>query len=136
MKMILICCLRSQIPGRYGSQQTRPGRPRLHGQGLGHSDVDVPQVRRCWFELNSREPSVYLRFLPSLYAISISSISVLLTGVISLDLAWSSAVESQAFDRVHRLGQMREVFVHRLVIENTVEDRVLMMQERKVRCSL
>ncbi|KIK40408.1 hypothetical protein CY34DRAFT_807271 [Suillus luteus UH-Slu-Lm8-n1] len=51
--------------------------------------------------------------------------------VISLDLGWSEAIESQAFDRVHRLGQQKEVFVHRLVIANTVEDRVLALQERK-----
>ncbi|KLO17670.1 hypothetical protein SCHPADRAFT_900413 [Schizopora paradoxa] len=51
--------------------------------------------------------------------------------VISMDLGWSEAVESQAFDRVHRLGQERPVFVNRLVIQNTVEDRVLAMQERK-----
>ncbi|KAG1729528.1 SNF2 family N-terminal domain-containing protein [Suillus paluster] len=53
--------------------------------------------------------------------------------VISLDLGWSEAIESQAFDRVHRLGQQKEVFVQRLVIANTVEDRVLALQERKVR---
>ena len=52
-------------------------------------------------------------------------------GVISLDLGWSEAVESQAFDRVHRLGQLREVLVERLVIADTVEDRVLALQERK-----
>lgn len=52
-------------------------------------------------------------------------------GVISLDLGWSEAVEAQAFDRVHRLGQLREVVVERLVINNTVEDRVLALQERK-----
>ncbi|OSX63442.1 hypothetical protein POSPLADRAFT_1045766 [Postia placenta MAD-698-R-SB12] len=51
--------------------------------------------------------------------------------VISLDLGWSEAVESQAFDRVHRLGQTRPVYVHRLVIADTVEDRVLALQERK-----
>lgn len=49
-----------------------------------------------------------------------------------MDLGWSEAVESQAFDRVHRLGQERPVFVNRLVIQNTVEDRVLAMQEKKV----
>ncbi|KDQ22579.1 hypothetical protein PLEOSDRAFT_1109681 [Pleurotus ostreatus PC15] len=53
--------------------------------------------------------------------------------VISLDLGWSQAVESQAFDRCHRLGQMRTVNIQRLVIADTVEDRVLTMQERKVR---
>lgn len=40
-------------------------------------------------------------------------------------------MESQAFDRVHRLGQTRPVYVHRLVIADTVEDRVLALQERK-----
>ncbi|KAF9003231.1 SNF2 family N-terminal domain-containing protein [Cyathus striatus] len=51
--------------------------------------------------------------------------------VISLDLGWSQAVEAQAFDRVHRLGQQRAVNVKRLVISGTVEDRVLSLQERK-----
>lgn len=52
--------------------------------------------------------------------------------VISLDLGWSQAIEAQSFDRVHRLGQTRPVAVQRLVIADTVEDRVLTMQERKV----
>ncbi|KAF9465092.1 SNF2 family N-terminal domain-containing protein [Collybia nuda] len=51
--------------------------------------------------------------------------------VISLDLGWSQAIEAQSFDRVHRLGQTRPVVVQRLVIADTVEDRVLTMQERK-----
>lgn len=48
-----------------------------------------------------------------------------------MDLGWSEAIESQAFDRVHRLGQSRDVTVNRLVISETVEDRVLALQERK-----
>ncbi|KAF8804469.1 hypothetical protein BYT27DRAFT_7243611 [Phlegmacium glaucopus] len=51
--------------------------------------------------------------------------------VISLDLGWSQAIESQAFDRVHRLGQTRDVHVQRVVIADSVEDRILTMQERK-----
>ncbi|KAF8340920.1 SNF2 family N-terminal domain-containing protein [Amanita rubescens] len=51
--------------------------------------------------------------------------------VILLDLAWSQAIESQAFDRVHRLGQTRAVHVQKLVISNTVEDRILQLQLRK-----
>ncbi|KAF9527621.1 SNF2 family N-terminal domain-containing protein [Crepidotus variabilis] len=51
--------------------------------------------------------------------------------VISLDLGWSQAIESQAFDRVHRLGQKRDVLVQRVVIADTVEDRILALQERK-----
>ncbi|KJA26761.1 hypothetical protein HYPSUDRAFT_35906 [Hypholoma sublateritium FD-334 SS-4] len=51
--------------------------------------------------------------------------------VISLDLGWSQAVEAQAYDRVHRLGQTRKVTVQRIVIADTVEDRILALQERK-----
>ena len=39
--------------------------------------------------------------------------------------------EAQAFDRVHRLGQSKEVFVNRLVIENSVEDRLISLQATK-----
>ena len=42
------------------------------------------------------------------------------------------AVESQAFDRVHRVGQMRNVLVQSVVITDTVEDRILCMQEQKL----
>ncbi|KAJ7038866.1 SNF2 family N-terminal domain-containing protein [Mycena alexandri] len=51
--------------------------------------------------------------------------------LICLDLGWSPAVENQAFDRIHRLGQTRPVFIHRVVIADTVEDRILALQERK-----
>ncbi|KAF8156638.1 P-loop containing nucleoside triphosphate hydrolase protein [Crassisporium funariophilum] len=45
--------------------------------------------------------------------------------VISLDLGWSQAIESQAFDRVHRLDQTRKVHAQRVVIADTVEYRIL-----------
>ncbi|KAJ7735953.1 SNF2 family N-terminal domain-containing protein [Mycena metata] len=51
--------------------------------------------------------------------------------LICLDLGWSPAIENQAFDRIHRLGQTRPVFIHRVVIADTVEDRILALQERK-----
>nr|VWO96010.1 Alcohol dehydrogenase [Ganoderma boninense] len=52
--------------------------------------------------------------------------------VINLDLSWNYAAESQAYDRVHRLGQEKEVFVKRLVIRNTIEERMLALQETKL----
>ncbi|GAA5958411.1 hypothetical protein JCM3765_007868 [Sporobolomyces pararoseus] len=51
--------------------------------------------------------------------------------VISLDLAWSFAVESQAYDRTHRIGQLKPVFVKRLTIANTVEQRIFELQTKK-----
>jgi SNF2 family DNA or RNA helicase len=49
----------------------------------------------------------------------------------SMDLSWNFAAESQAYDRVHRLGQEKDVFVKRLVVENTIEERMLRLQEVK-----
>ncbi|KAK7218751.1 hypothetical protein V2G26_006754 [Clonostachys chloroleuca] len=51
--------------------------------------------------------------------------------VILCDSWWAPAVEDQAVDRVHRLGQTRETKVWRLVMEGTIEERVLDIQREK-----
>ena len=51
--------------------------------------------------------------------------------VIVYDPWWNPAVERQAMDRAHRIGQDKPVFVHRLVAENTVEAAIQRMQARK-----
>ncbi|KAI0270502.1 P-loop containing nucleoside triphosphate hydrolase protein [Gloeopeniophorella convolvens] len=51
--------------------------------------------------------------------------------VVNMDLSWNFAAESQAYDRVHRLGQEKDVFVKRLVVENTIEERMLRLQDVK-----
>jgi len=51
--------------------------------------------------------------------------------VFLLDPWWNPAVEDQAADRAHRIGQTRPVEVHRLVAADTVEERVLDLQQRK-----
>lgn len=51
--------------------------------------------------------------------------------VILFDPFWNPYVEEQAIDRAHRIGQTRDVFVHRLLIENTVEDRICELQDKK-----
>ena len=48
-----------------------------------------------------------------------------------LDPWWNPAVEDQAADRAHRIGQERPVFIHRLIAEDTVEDRILELHQRK-----
>ena len=44
---------------------------------------------------------------------------------------WNPAVEAQAADRTHRIGQTRPVFVYRLVAADTVEERILALQDSK-----
>ncbi|MBK8480642.1 MAG: DEAD/DEAH box helicase [Proteobacteria bacterium] len=51
--------------------------------------------------------------------------------VFLLDPWWNPAVEDQAADRAHRIGQTRPVLIHRLVTEDTVEERVLALQQQK-----
>ena len=48
-----------------------------------------------------------------------------------LDPWWNPAVEDQAADRAHRLGQTRPVLVYRIVTQDTVEERILALQEKK-----
>ncbi len=51
--------------------------------------------------------------------------------VFLLDPWWNPAVESQAIDRAHRIGQTRQVFAYRLIARETVEEKVLELQKTK-----
>ena len=51
--------------------------------------------------------------------------------VIHYDPWWNPAVENQATDRAHRIGQTETVFVYKLVAQGTIEERILALQERK-----
>lgn len=51
--------------------------------------------------------------------------------VFLVDPWWNPAVEAQAADRAHRIGQDKPVFVYRLVSQGTVEERILNLQEKK-----
>ena len=51
--------------------------------------------------------------------------------VIHYDPWWNPAVERQATDRAHRIGQHRPVFVYKLITVGTVEERILELQQRK-----
>jgi len=51
--------------------------------------------------------------------------------VFLLDPWWNPAVEAQAIDRAHRIGQTRKVFAYRLIARDTVEEKVLQLQETK-----
>jgi len=51
--------------------------------------------------------------------------------VFLLDPWWNPAVEAQAVDRAHRIGQTRQVFAYRLIARDTVEEKVLELQKTK-----
>lgn len=51
--------------------------------------------------------------------------------VILLDPWWNPAVENQAVDRAHRIGQTKTVFVQKLIVKDTIEEKILQLQESK-----
>jgi SNF2 family DNA or RNA helicase len=51
--------------------------------------------------------------------------------VIHYDPWWNPAVEAQATDRAHRIGQDKPVFVYKLIAQDTVEERILQLQADK-----
>ena len=51
--------------------------------------------------------------------------------VILYDPWWNPAVEAQAIDRAHRIGQTKPVFVHRLIASSTIEEKILTLQAKK-----
>ena len=51
--------------------------------------------------------------------------------MILYDLWWNPAVEAQAIDRARRIGQTKPVFVHRLIARETIEEKILSLQDKK-----
>ena len=52
--------------------------------------------------------------------------------VFLLDPWWNPAVEAQAMDRAHRIGQTKQIFAYRLIARDTVEEKVLELQQTKL----
>jgi non-specific serine/threonine protein kinase len=48
-----------------------------------------------------------------------------------VDPWWNPAVEQQAIDRTHRIGQTKNIFAYRLICKDTVEEKIMILKERK-----
>jgi SNF2 family DNA or RNA helicase len=69
-----------------------------------------------------------------LISIKAGGVGLNLTGadyVFIVDPWWNPAVETQAMDRAHRIGQKNKVFVYKMITENTIEEKILKLQESK-----
>ena len=56
---------------------------------------------------------------------------MLFRSVFILDPWWNPAVEAQAIDRAHRIGQERKVFAYRLIAADTIEQKIVELQSKK-----
>lgn len=48
-----------------------------------------------------------------------------------MDSHWNPALEEQTCDRIHRVGQKKDVKIHRFICENTIEEKILVLQDKK-----
>jgi SNF2 family DNA or RNA helicase len=95
----------------------------LHG---GISVEDRKKMTDCFQTKDG--PPIFIR---SLKAGGTGETLTRATHVIHFDRWWNPAVENQATDRAHRIGQREEVHVHKLICAGTLEDRIDQMIERK-----
>ncbi|KAG9022470.1 hypothetical protein FRB95_014736 [Tulasnella sp. JGI-2019a] len=96
---------------------------RYHGK-MGRNERDDALEK---FRTSSR----YNVALVSLMAGSAGLNLTAANNVVLMDLWWNPALEDQAFDRAHRYGQKKEVFIYKLVVPNTVEERIQALQAQK-----
>ena len=105
--------------------------PHLRSSNLGFNRLDGSTADRGAvvdrFQSNDGPPVMLLSLKAGGVGLNLTAAD----HVFLLDPWWNPAVEEQAADRVHRIGQDKPVFVYRLVTEDTVETRILELQERK-----
>jgi SNF2 family DNA or RNA helicase len=106
-------------------------RKRLDEQGISYEYLDgKTRDRQGPVERFQNDPNCKL-FLVSLKAGGQGLNLTAAEYVFLLDPWWNPAVEAQAIDRAHRIGQSRRVFAYRLITRDTVEEKVLQLQGTK-----
>ncbi|NXN80012.1 TTF2 factor, partial [Bombycilla garrulus] len=106
----------------------------LQRLGLKYATVDGsvnPKQRMDVVEEFNNNPKGPQVMLLSLLA---GGVGLNLTGgnhLFLLDMHWNPALEDQACDRIYRVGQQKDVVIHRFVCEGTVEEKILQLQKRK-----
>ena len=88
------------------------------------------QARQEQVDIFQNDPSIPF-FLISLKAGGLGLNLTAADYVIHIDPWWNPAVEMQASDRTHRIGQDKPVFVFKLITRDSVEEKILILQERK-----
>ena len=106
-------------------------RKRLDELGIRYAYLDgQTRNRKQVVEQFQEDPDLQV-FLISLKAGGVGLNLTAAEYVFILDPWWNPAVEAQAIDRTHRIGQTKPVFAYRMICEDTVEQRIIDLQQRK-----
>jgi len=104
-----------------------------HGVACSRLDGSTPVGRRKELVENfqdSRDPSVFLLSLKAGgRGLNLTKASY----VFHLDPWWNPAVENQASDRAHRIGQVRQVTITRLLMRHSIEEKMMELKKRKLK---
>lgn len=135
---MLVELLQTLIEGKHKtvifSQYTRMlqiMREDFEKQGIRFSYLDGSSKNRLEIVKEFNEDEKIPVFLVSLKAGGTGLNLVGADTVIHYDMWWNPAVENQATDRVHRIGQKESVSVYKLVTLGTIEEKIVEMQNRK-----
>jgi superfamily II DNA or RNA helicase len=105
--------------------------PHLTGAGIAFTRLDGSTVDRAGvvatFQADDGPPVMLLSLKAGGTGLNLTAAD----HVFLIDPWWNPAVEDQAADRAHRIGQDKPVMVYRMVARDTVEERILELQERK-----
>uniref|UniRef100_A0A6P7GYD6 Transcription termination factor 2-like isoform X2 n=1 Tax=Diabrotica virgifera virgifera TaxID=50390 RepID=A0A6P7GYD6_DIAVI len=96
-------------------------------------DGSVPVIKRMDMVNKLNNPKDDLRVM--LLSLTAGGVGLNLVGanhLILLDLHWNPQLENQAQDRIYRVGQQKPVFVYKFMAEDTVEKKILDLQEKKL----
>ena len=105
----------------------------LDDQNLDYAYLDgKTRDRKTQVENFQNNPDLHL-FLISLKAGGLGLNLTKADYVFILDPWWNPAAEAQAIDRAHRIGQKNTVFSYKFITKNTVEEKILALQKRKLR---
>ncbi|CAG9837848.1 unnamed protein product [Diabrotica balteata] len=96
-------------------------------------DGSVPVIKRMEMVNKLNNPKDDLRIM--LLSLTAGGVGLNLVGanhLILLDLHWNPQLENQAQDRIYRVGQEKPVFVYKVMAADTIEKRILDLQEKKL----
>jgi SNF2 family DNA or RNA helicase len=105
----------------------------LEEQGLAFSYLDGATKNRGKVVEEFKSSTKIQIFLISIKAGGVGLNLTEADYVFILDPWWNPAVEQQAIDRTHRIGQTKNVFIYKFITKDTVEEKILALQNKKLR---
>lgn len=108
----------------------------LRGFEYFHFDGQTPPVKRVEMVNAFQDPDNRVNlFLISLKAGNTGLTLTSADYVFLFDPWWNTAVEDQAINRTHRIGQTKNVFAYKMICRNTVEEKIIHLQQKKKKLS-